>query len=65
MRDTYNKTLDLLTNYLQENGIITVAEFREITRTSRKYAVPFLEYCDGQGVTVRTDNHRRLRKPSE
>ena len=63
--DTYKKTLDSLTNYLQENGIITVAEFRELTRTSRKYAVPFLEYCDGQGITVRTENHRRLRKPTE
>ena len=63
--DTFKKTFNLLTNYLHENDIITVAEFRELTNTSRKYAVPFLEYCDGQGITVRTDNHRRLRKPAE
>lgn len=63
--DTFKKTLNLLTNYLQENDIITVAEFRELAKTSRKYAVPFLEYCDGQGITVRTGNHRRLRKPAE
>ena len=60
--DTRKKSLNLLTNYLQENDIITVAEFRELAKTSRKYAVPFLEYCDGQGITVRMDNHRRLRK---
>jgi selenocysteine-specific elongation factor len=51
-----------LTDYLQKNDIITVAEFRELAQTSRKYAVPFLEYCDGQGLTVREGNHRRLRQ---
>ncbi len=60
---TYEKLIDLLTNYLQKNGIITVAEFRELAQTSRKYAVPFLEYCDSQGITVREENSRRLRKP--
>lgn len=52
-----------LTDYLEKNDIITVAEFRELAETSRKYAVPFLEYCDGQGLTVREGNHRRLRQP--
>ena len=51
-----------LTDYLQKNDIITVAEFRELAETSRKYAVPFLEYCDGQGLTIREGNHRRLRR---
>lgn len=60
--DTRKESLNLLTNYLRENDIITVAEFRELAKTSRKYAVPFLEYCDGQGITVRMDNYRRLRK---
>ena len=63
--DTLKKNLNLLTNYLRENEIITVAEFRELAKTSRKFAVPFLEYCDGQGITVRVDNHRRLRKSAK
>ena len=63
--DTLKKGLNLLTNYLRENDIITVAEFRELAKTSRKFAVPFLEYCDGQGITVRVDNHRRLRKSAK
>ena len=63
--DTFEKTLNFLTDYLREHDIITVAEFRELAKTSRKYAVPFLEYCDGQGITVRQDNHRRLRKSAE
>ena len=60
--DTLKKTVNLLIDYLEKNGIITVAEFRELVQTSRKYAVPFLEYCDSQGITIREENHRRLRK---
>ena len=51
---------ELLMTYLRENDIITVAEFREIAETSRKYAVPFLEYCDSQNLTIRDGNVRRL-----
>ena len=54
------ETQKLLITYLRENGIITVAEFREIAETSRKYAVPFLEYCDSQNITIRDGNVRRL-----
>ncbi|MCZ6681185.1 MAG: selenocysteine-specific translation elongation factor [Candidatus Poribacteria bacterium] len=61
----FEKIVNLLTDYLQKNGIITVAEFRELAQTSRKYAVPFLEYCDGQGLTIREGNHRRLRKSAQ
>lgn len=53
---------ELLITYLQENDIITVAEFREIAETSRKYAVPFLEYCDSQNLTIRDGNVRRLHR---
>ncbi|MDE0299819.1 MAG: selenocysteine-specific translation elongation factor [Candidatus Poribacteria bacterium] len=63
--DTFQNTLNVLTNYLQKNDIITVSEFRELADTSRKYAVPFLEYCDAQGITIREDNHRRMRKSAE
>ncbi len=59
-REIYEKTKELLTNYLQKNDTISVAEFRELAKTSRKYAVPFLEYCDSQNVTIRDGNVRRL-----
>ncbi len=59
-RDVYEKIKDTLTNYLRQNETITVGEFRELAQTSRKYAVPFLEYCDHQNVTVRDGNVRRL-----
>ena len=56
----FEETRELLITYLRENDIITVAEFRETAQTSRKYAVPFLEYCDSQNITVRDGNVRRL-----
>lgn len=56
----FEETRELLITYLREHDIITVAEFRETAQTSRKYAVPFLEYCDSQNLTVRDGNVRRL-----
>lgn len=40
---------------------ITVSSFREALGTSRKYAVPLLEYFDGQGVTTRRGDVRTVR----
>ena len=56
----FQEIQELLTTYLRKNDIITVAEFRETAQTSRKYAVPFLEYCDSQNLTIRDGNVRRL-----
>ncbi len=59
-KDVYESKKEALTNYLRKNDTISVAEFRELAQTSRKYAVPFLEYCDTQNVTVRAGNVRKL-----
>ena len=59
-KTAFEEVQELLMTYLHENDIITVAEFREIAHTSRKYAVPFLEYCDSQNLTIRDGNVRRL-----
>jgi len=40
---------------------ITVSEFRESLHTSRKYALPILEYFDNQGLTRRQGDYRVLR----
>jgi selenocysteine-specific elongation factor len=47
---------------LRKQGQITVADFRTLTGTSRKYAVPLLEYFDATGFTLRTGDVRVLRK---
>jgi len=59
-KTVFEEIRELLATYLRKNDTITVAEFRETAQTSRKYAVPFLEYCDSQNLTIRDGNIRRL-----
>jgi selenocysteine-specific elongation factor len=40
---------------------ITVSQFREALATSRKYALPILEYFDSRGVTRRQGDYRVVR----
>jgi selenocysteine-specific elongation factor len=51
-------------SYLKERDSMTAAEFRDLLGTSRKYAVPLLEWLDARGVTVRSGDLRSLRKKS-
>jgi selenocysteine-specific elongation factor len=46
--------------YLTERGQMTVAEFRDVINSSRKYVVPLLEYFDEKKVTERQGDLRRL-----
>jgi len=59
-KTVFEEIQELLTTYLRKNDTITVAEFRETAQTSRKYAVPFLEYCDSRNLTIRDGNIRKL-----
>jgi selenocysteine-specific elongation factor len=53
-----------LETFLRERGQMTMAEFRDVIATSRKYAVPLLEWFDARGVTVRSGDYRMLRSAS-
>jgi len=44
---------------------LTVAEIRDLLKTSRKYAVPFCEHLDKIGVTRRDGDLRYLAKTKE
>ncbi|MBD3181628.1 selenocysteine-specific translation elongation factor [Candidatus Poribacteria bacterium] len=59
--DTLKKGTEKLSQYLKQNNRVTVSELRQLLDTSRKYAVPFLEYCDSIGLTVREGNYRKLK----
>ncbi len=50
---------------LSGGGSITAAELRDELKTSRKFAIPLLEYFDRTGVTVRVGDARKLRTPLE
>lgn len=60
----YSKTMQyivgLIQRRIQEKGGITVAEFRDMLQTSRKVAVPVLEFCDMYKYTIRDGDIRRL-----
>ena len=47
---------------LRREGALAPAEFRDLIGTSRKYAVPLLEWFDAAGVTLRSGDARVLRK---
>jgi selenocysteine-specific elongation factor len=48
---------------LTSRGSVTAAEFRDRYKTSRKYAIPLLEYFDREGLTIRMGEVRRLKRP--
>ncbi|MEO8577448.1 MAG: SelB C-terminal domain-containing protein, partial [Gemmatimonadales bacterium] len=43
---------------LEKGRIYSPAELREVLGVSRKYLIPFLEFCDRKGVTERSGNGR-------
>ncbi|MBV8580381.1 MAG: SelB C-terminal domain-containing protein [Candidatus Eremiobacteraeota bacterium] len=47
---------------IRRDGPITMARFRDAVGTSRKYAVPLMEWFDATGVTVRDGDVRALRQ---
>lgn len=56
------KELELrLVDFLKEKQSITTPEFKEMTRASRKYVIPLIEYFDSQKVTIRVGDTRQLR----
>ena len=50
-----------LVTYLKRNKEITTPQFKEITKASRKYAIPLIEYFDQIKLTLRLGDKRVLR----
>lgn len=51
---------DVVGHLVESHGSFTVAQFRDAVGTSRKYAVPLLEFLDSQGITRREGDMRNL-----
>ncbi|MCY3766100.1 MAG: selenocysteine-specific translation elongation factor [Gemmatimonadetes bacterium] len=49
-----------LVSFLQRNREMSVSAFRDLVGTTRKYAVPLLNYFDNKGVTMRKGDVRVL-----
>jgi selenocysteine-specific elongation factor len=52
--------IELLHDSLEPGRIYTPAELRDVLGVTRKYLIPFLEFCDGKGVTERVEQGRML-----
>jgi selenocysteine-specific elongation factor len=59
--ETYQTMLDRIKTHLRANGKITVAEVRDLFKTSRKYALALMEHLDASGVTRRVGDERVLK----
>src|SRR4029078_7279527 len=59
MRSTVTELATRLLEGMSVKGDYGPAELREFVGLSRKFLIPFLEYCDREGYTVRNDLGRR------
>jgi selenocysteine-specific elongation factor len=56
----YDKMINLLKGFFSRKNEMTVAEFRDILGTTRKYALPLLEYLDSNKITLRVGDIRKF-----
>ncbi len=54
--------LTVLRNHFKNNSELSVVDFKEITGTTRRMAIPLLEYCDNQQFTFRIGDRRAAGK---
>ncbi len=64
LREAVDRVKTTLEQHLSDRSDVTPATFRDLFGTSRKYAIPLLEYLDREGVTVRVGDARRLKRRS-
>jgi selenocysteine-specific elongation factor len=56
----YNEMIARLRAFYASKDEMTMAEFRDILATSRKFALPFLEYLDSKRITIRIGDARKF-----
>ena len=61
-RDVLTKAIEKVNEHFKNTEKMTLAEFRDITGSSRKYSMAILEYIDKLGITRRVENYRVLVK---
>ena len=56
----FQKMVENLKSFFRNKPEMTVAEFRDILGTTRKFALPLLEYLDSHKITLRVGDIRKL-----
>ncbi|MGY3765505.1 selenocysteine-specific translation elongation factor [Vagococcus vulneris] len=59
-KDVLVHAIEEVRQFIHENGKMTLANFRDMTQSSRKASMLILEYLDGQHITERVENTRIL-----
>ncbi|MCL2698809.1 MAG: selenocysteine-specific translation elongation factor [Defluviitaleaceae bacterium] len=60
LTEYYERAITIVTDFIKENHEMTLAEFRDITGSSRKYSMIILEDFDKKKITRRVENKRVL-----
>ena len=56
----HSEMMKRLQDFFDKKKEMSVAEFRDVLGTSRKYAIPFLEYLDSNKITLRVGEIRKF-----
>ncbi|HSB51537.1 MAG TPA: selenocysteine-specific translation elongation factor, partial [Dissulfurispiraceae bacterium] len=59
-REHYDAMFSILRSFFAKKQDMSVAEFRDILGTSRKYALPMLEHLDSHKITLRVGDVRKF-----
>ncbi len=59
-RQALDDVINRVREHLGQHGSMTASQFRDLIGSTRKYAVPLLEYMDAQRVTRRIGDEREL-----
>ena len=59
--EAYERMVYIISEYIRENGEISVANVRDVLGTSRKYALALMDYMDHKRITRRVGDARVLR----
>jgi len=59
-KEQYDRMIDLLRGFYTKKPEMTVSEFRDLLGTTRKYALPLLEYLDSNKITLRIGDIRKF-----
>ncbi|MBN2181714.1 MAG: selenocysteine-specific translation elongation factor [Sedimentisphaerales bacterium] len=62
--DAVERAREILVTYIQQQGGLESVKFKYLLDTSRKFAIPLLDYFDRIGLTRRSGYTRYLRNPS-
>ncbi|MHC4573149.1 MAG: selenocysteine-specific translation elongation factor [Planctomycetota bacterium] len=64
-REAVERAREILVCYLTKEGRLESVKFKYLLDTTRKFAIPLLDYMDRIGVTRRLGNTRYLKTPAE